>query len=283
MRAGRINARPRDGTDRQRDPGGPSQQQAITRPEDHRSLRRECDALRKALEAAENQARAQQELTAMAVHDIRAPTTVISGLTEVLQHHAADLDPAQLAGLLATIMRNSERIERLIDDLLTLARLGAGGFSYDLEPVDLPAVLEEVTTEIRQATTRTVDVVADPDLPPALADADRQVQILHNLLSNAAKFSPNGTPISVRITQRGDHLLVHVSDQGRGIPTHELHKLFTPFARLDSSESDKVEGNGLGLYITKMLVEGQQGTIDIESTPGRGTTITYTVPIADTS
>ena len=219
----------------------------------------------------------------MVVHDIRTPTTVIAGLAEVLQHHLAQLDPAEVAELLATILRNTERIDHLIDDLLTMAQLETDGFSFDLGPLDLSAVVAQVTTEIRRATARTIDLATDPALPPAFADGHRQVQILHNLLSNAAKFSPNGTPISARTARCGDHLLVEVRDHGRGIPRHCLARLFVPFDRLDTSDADDVDGNGLGLHITRMLVEGQGGTIDIASTPGEGTTVTYTVPVADTS
>ena len=218
----------------------------------------------------------------MFVHDIQVPTTVISGLTGMLQQRIAELDPVRVADFLATIMRNAERIERLLDDILTVAQLDSDGFRYDLAPVDLRAVAAEIATEIRQTTGRAVDVITDPDLPPALADADRQMQVLENLLSNAAKFSPAGTPISVRIEHRDDRVLVHVRDQGRGIATHELDTVFEPFARLDSRAADKVSGTGLGLYVTKMLVEGQGGTIDITSKPGQGTTVTYTVPTATT-
>ncbi|MEX2551117.1 MAG: ATP-binding protein [Nitriliruptoraceae bacterium] len=257
-------------------------QEVVARAMDHQAVRRERDALRRALQDAANRTQARREFTAMVAHDIRTPTTVISGLTELLQQRMAELSPARVADFLATIMLNTERIERLLDDILSVAQLDSDGFRYALAPVDLRAVVTQVATEIRQSTARAVDVSAEPDLPPALADSDRQMQVLHNLLSNAAKFSGAGTPISVRIERRADRLLVHVRDHGRGIATHELDRLFEPFVRLDGGESEKVSGTGLGLYITKELVEGQGGTIDIASTPGQGTTVTYTVPIADT-
>ncbi len=257
-------------------------EEAVAQAMDHQTVRRERDALRTALEDAAKREQVRQALTAMVVHDIRTPTTVISGLTGVLQERMAELDPARVKDFLATVMRNAERIERLIDDVLTVSQLESEGFRYDLAPVDLHAVAAEVATEIREIRGRAVEVSADPDLPPALADADRQVQVLENLLSNAAKFSPADTPIAVRIEHRDNRLLVHVGDQGRGIATHELDKVFEPFFRLDSSGSDKVKGTGLGLFVTKMLVEGQGGNIDIASTPDQGTTVTYTVPIATT-
>lgn len=254
--------------------------ETVARNENHRSVRRERDALREALQDAERREQVQQAFTAMVAHDIRSPITVISGLAWTLQERLAELDPAQVKDFLAVVMRNAERIERLVSDALTVARLESRGFSYDLAPVDLAAVAAEVAAEILQTRGRHVEVSTDPDLPPALADADRQVQVLENLLSNAAKFSPAGTPISVRIKHGGDCLVVHVRDQGRGIASHERDKVFEPFARLDSRTADKVTGTGLGLYITKMLVEGQGGAIDIAGTPNQGTTVTYTVPIA---
>lgn len=254
------------------------QQQAIARSIDHQMLRDERDVLREALQDAAN--RPRQEFTAMVVHDLRTPTTVIAGLSGVLQQRMAELEPARLADFLATVMRNTERIERLLDDILTVAQLESDGFRYDLAPIDPRAVAAEVATEMRQTSGRVVDVSADPDLPLAVADADRQVQVLHNLLSNAAKFSRAGTPISVRIERRGDPLAVHVRDQGRGIAIDDVNRLFEPFARLDRDEADKVEGTGLGLYVTRVLIKGQGGTIGIASTPGQGTTVTYTVPAA---
>jgi signal transduction histidine kinase len=257
-------------------------EEAVAQAMDHQAVRRERDALREALRDAAKREQVRQDFTAMVVHDIRTPTTVIAGLTGVLQRRMAELGPARVKDFLEIVLRNTERIERLIDDVLTVSLLESEGFGYDLAPVDLGAVAAEVAAEIRQTRRRTVDVSADPELPPALADVDRQVQVLENLLSNAAKFSPAGTPIAVRIEPRDNRLVVHVRDLGRGIAPHELDEVFEPFSRLDSSESDKVSGTGLGLYVTKMLVEGQGGTIDIASTPGQGTTITYTVPIATT-
>ena len=264
------------------DLGGVLHEEAVAGAEDHQSVRRERDALREALQDAERRQQVRKAFTAMVVHDIRTPITVISGLAWTLQERLAELDPARVKDFLAAVMRNAERIERLVSDALTVARLESGGFSYDLAPVDLAAVAAEVAAEILQTGGRHVEVSTDPDLPPALADADRQVQVLENLLSNAVKFSPAGTPISVRIEHGGDRLLVHVRDQGRGIASHERDQVFEPFARLDSRPPDKVSGTGLGLYITRMLVEGQGGTIDIAGTPDHGTTITYTVPIART-
>lgn len=255
-------------------------EEAVAQAMDHHTVRRERDALRQALRDVTKREQVRQAFTAMVVHDICAPTMVIEGLPGVLQRRMAELDPARVADFLAIVLRNTERIERLIDDVLTVSQLESEGFRYDLAPVDLGAVAAEVAAEMRQTRRREVEVSVDPDLPAALADVDRQVQVLENLLSNAAKFSPAGTPIVVRIEQHDDRLLVHVRDQGRGIATHELDRWFEPFSRLESSESDKVSGTGLGLYVTKMLVEGQGGTIDIASTPGQGTTVTYTVPIA---
>ncbi len=256
--------------------------EAVAQAMDHEAVCRERDALRTALEDAAKREQVRRAFTAMVVHDIRTPTTVIAGLTGVLQRRMAELDPARVKDFLAVVMRNAGRIERLIDDVLTVSQLESDGLRYDLAPVDLRAVAAEVAAEIRQTRRRAVEVSADPDLPPALADVDRQVQVLENLLSNAAKFSPAGTPISVRIEHRENRLRVRVRDQGRGIPTHDLDKVFEPFSRLDSRESDKVSGTGLGLYVTRMLIEGQGGTIAIASTPGQGTTVTYTVPIATT-
>jgi signal transduction histidine kinase len=124
-------------------------------------------------------------------------------------------------------------------------------------------------------------VVAEPDLPPGLADENRQLQILQNLLTNAAKFSAADSTVEITIRRDGDEIVVHVRDDGIGIAADGLTRLFRPFARLLPREGAASKGTGLGLYIAKALVEGQGGQLWVDSEEGRGSTFSYTVPVAD--
>jgi signal transduction histidine kinase len=255
-------------------------EQSVARAVELEGLRRERDVLRAELVRLAELEDAQQRFTAMVIHDIRTPTSVIAGLTGVLQNRLDELGPERVQDFLATVVRNADRIERLLDDILTVARLESQGFRYELGAVDLAVVAREACDQIETATGRTVDLRITDDLPPVRADTDRQLQILHNLLTNAAKFSGSGSPIEVALRAQGDEVVVTVRDEGRGIAAEDLDKLFQPFARLEHRAVDKVGGTGLGLYVTRLLVEGQGGRIEVSSVPGAGTTVTYTVPRA---
>lgn len=254
--------------------------ETVARALELEALRRERDLLRAELIRMADLEDAQQRFTAMVIHDIRTPTSVIAGLTGVLQQRLDELGPDRVQDFLATVVRNADRIERLLDDILTVARLESQGFRYDLDDVDLAAVAREACEQIETAHGRRAELRISGDLPLVWADADRQLQILHNLLTNAAKFSASGTPIDVGLQPRDDEVVVTVRDRGRGISPDDLAKLFQPFARLEHRAVDKVGGTGLGLYVTRLLVEGQGGTIVVDSVPEVGTTVTYTVPRA---
>jgi signal transduction histidine kinase len=255
-------------------------EQTVARARELEALRREHAALRTELIRVSELEDAQQRFTAMVIHDIRTPTSVIAGLTGVLQNRLDELGPDRVQDFLETVVRNADRIERLLDDILTVARLESQGFRYQLEDVDLGVVAEEARDQTQAATGRQVHVHLADELPLVRADTDRQLQILHNLLSNAAKFSASGTPIEVGLRHRDGEMVVTVRDEGRGIAPEDHDKLFEPFARLESRAVDKVGGTGLGLYVTKLLVEGQGGRIEVMGVPDAGTTVTYTVPCA---
>jgi len=253
-------------------------EQNVARAVELEGLRRERDRLRAELVRVAELEDAQQRFTAMVIHDIRTPTSVIAGLTGVLQTRLDELGPDRVQDFLATVVRNAERIERLLDDILTVARLESQGFRYQLVPLDLAEVAREACAQVETATGRAVDLRIADHLPRVQADTDRQLQILHNLLTNSAKFSRSGSPIEVGLRARDDAVVVTVRDEGRGIAAEDLEKLFQPFARLEHRAVDKVGGTGLGLYVTRLLVEGQGGRIEVSSVPDAGTTVTYTVP-----
>jgi signal transduction histidine kinase len=240
-------------------------------------LLRKQRELEDALERLRELDRLRNEFIAMVVHDIRGPVTVTNGLLRVLREELGHLDPLDADLVLSEAIENAERIERLTGDILTVARLESGEFTFDLAPTDLGALVVRAAGQIQRATGREIRVSLAPDLADAYADADRQAQILGNLLGNAVKFSASSEPVSVHVIRRDDRLAVSVRDNGDGIPFELSEQLFRPFARVGDR---RVGGTGLGLYTTKALVEGQGGTIWVDSAPGAGSTFTYTVPVA---
>ena len=149
----------------------------------------------------------------------------------------------------------------------------------ELEAVDLlPVVVETTSRYLDRSPDHMVTLDADRDLPPALADEDRVAQILDNLLSNAIKYSPGGGRVEVRLSGRGDVVVIEVGDQGLGIPQRERERLFGKFARLHPGE--RIRGTGLGLYLTRQLVDAMGGTIDVRSQEGEGSTFSIALPVA---
>jgi signal transduction histidine kinase len=256
------------------------QQEAAAGHHERSALRRKQSELEAALERLREADRLRKEFVAMVVHDIRSPVAVVSGFLDLLLETWQELDADQIRDCLTRSIENTEQIERLASDILMMSRLDSGKLTYDLRPVDLGRLVEGAACRTHGSTGRTIEVLREPNLRPALADEKRQLQILDNLLSNAVKFSPEHTPVQVQVADRGDHLEVSIHDEGVGIDPDEHHKLFRPFARLGRRSEAATKGTGLGLYIAKALIEGQGGTIAVASTPGGGARFTYTVPTA---
>lgn len=221
------------------------------------------------------------EFVAMVAHDLRSPMATITGFAEILRNHWARLPQSDREEFLDTIVRQVTGLADFVEDVLNVARIEAGEFSYDVRPFDLGALLDRTVEEIRAAhPSAQIDVSIPPGLPEALADERRNWQILTNLVSNAVKFSPEGAPVSISVVVRPGQLEVAVRDNGPGIAPHDLDKLFRKFSRIEPAEGQRgTKGAGLGLYMCKAMVEAQGGTIRVESTPGRGSTFAYTLPM----
>jgi signal transduction histidine kinase len=165
--------------------------------------------------------------------------------------------------------------------VLQVARFESGQYSFDLQPFDLGALVDRMTVEHHNSEASTeINLDKDADLPSALGDENRNWQVLSNLLSNAAKFSPPGSRIDVSVRAREQMLVVSVSDQGQGIAPSDIPRLFSKFSRLSTASGERIEGTGLGLFICKSIVEAQGGQIWVESDPGRGSTFSFTLPTA---
>jgi PAS domain S-box-containing protein len=222
----------------------------------------------------------QKTILHLVSHDLRAPITIINGYADVL---ASALTERQLDGLLRSsteaILRGVRRMNSMIDDLVDSARIEGGQMQLDRHPVRLPVYLPDLLHRLTPVMpVERVRLDVPPELPPVSADYNRLERIMTNLLSNALKYSDPETPVRVYADQRDGDVVVAITDQGKGIPPEDLPHLFDRFYRATGAR--KAEGLGLGLYITRMLVEAHGGRIWMESAVGTGSTVYFTLPVA---
>ena len=217
-----------------------------------------------------------------ASHEIRTPLTAIGGFAAAIADGTAQT-PEQRVRSAALIVREVERLTRLVNDLLSLSRIESGAVKLELEEVELPDLVQEAVESFgKQVEEKDVRIELDlaPDLPPVRADADRIQQVLLNLLSNALRFNlPNGE-IAVSARREDGLVRVAVRDSGPGIPPDQLPLIWERFHRADSSRARQDGGTGLGLAIVRSIVEAHGGSVSAESELGKGSTFSFTVPVA---
>ena len=225
--------------------------------------------------------RLRAEFLSMVSHELRTPLAAIKGSTATVLGAAQGFGAAETQQFLRIIDEQADRMSGLIGDLLDAGHLDAGTLSVSLEPSEVGALVDQARTTFLSGSARhSVLIDLPPDLPPVLADRRRLVQVLSNLLSNAARHSPESTPIRVAAEREGLHVAISVSDQGRGIAPERLPHLFRKYATADD-EARGVKG-GLGLAICKGLVEAHGGRIRAESAGlGQGARFTFTIPGAE--
>jgi signal transduction histidine kinase len=228
---------------------------------------------------------AKNAFIADVTHELRTPLTVIKGTIETLEDGALD-DVTGRGPLLASMQRESERLIRLVNDLLVLARADAGALKLEIQPLDLGELARSrcehlATLAVRRRVELRVENEAMPVGCCALGDADRLAQVLDNLLDNAVRHSPENSTVTVFICQDGEDILCTVSDQGDGIPAEHLAYIFERFYRVDVSRNRQTGGAGLGLAIARALVLAQGGHIRAQSEVGLGTKITFSLPLSE--
>jgi PAS domain S-box-containing protein len=219
--------------------------------------------------------REREEWSSVVAHDLRQPTAAIRMAAEVLSRTGG----APVSRTVETIRRASERLERMIGDLLDVSRIEARRLEVRTERLDVPALVAEVL-ELTPALSTRCRTDIDGDARCAWADAGRFVQVLANLLSNADKYSKPGTPIDVRVDLCGEMVRVSVTNEGPGIAPDEIPQLFSRFARTRTARGGSVPGLGLGLYICRGVVEALGGKLWVESVPGEKTHFRFTLPWA---
>jgi signal transduction histidine kinase len=219
------------------------------------------------------------QFLAVVSHEMRTPLTSIISFSELLRGEASGLSPDGLR-FLDVIERNADRLLRLIDDLLMLNRLEAGGLPLELTEVSLPDLAAEAVKNATPVAAKSgVTVHLDTDEgPPALADPRRLTQVFDNLIGNAVKFSHVGGLVRVRLRQARGTWRIDVSDTGIGIPANEAVRLFGPFVRGSNARIAGLPGTGLGLAIVKSLVEMHGGHVRVESVLDEGTTFSVFLP-----
>ncbi len=222
--------------------------------------------------------RLKSEFIAAVSHELKTPLTSILGFSELLLED--EYNPAQLREFLESIHYSSLRLKELVNNLLDTSRLEAGHFSIHKQPVDLGPILAQTARSFAGvAQLGQVHFVQEIEpLPTLEADPERMAQVVANLLSNAFKFCPKGGYIWLRARPHGG-ILLEVEDTGPGIPRHEQGQLFQRYSRTQSATTRGIVGTGLGLYISKAIVEAHQGRIWVESAEGKGAKFSVWLPL----
>ena len=225
--------------------------------------------------------RMKSEFISTVSHELRTPLTSIGGALGLIQGGLAGALPDKAAHLVSIALGNCERLVRLINDILDVEKMESGPMEFHSERLDLGAVVEKAI-EANAAAAQAFDVklVLGETVPGAAVDADhdRLTQVLTNLISNAAKYSPSGDVVTISITEEDDLMRVTVADAGPGIPEEFRARVFTKFGQADSSDSRAKGGTGLGLHICRTIVERLGGTIDFETEMGAGCRFYFTLP-----
>ena len=225
--------------------------------------------------------RLRAEFLGMVSHELRTPLTSIRGSATTMLDATSDLDPAEIRQFLRIIVNQADHMRDLIGSLLDVARIETGTLPVSPEPTEVAVLVDRARNNFLSAGGRNeLDIDLAPDLPLVMADRRRIVQVIGNLLSNAARHSPESSPLRVAAIRDGLHVEFSVVDEGRGIPAERLPHLFRKFSRVE--DDDQGEDTGLGLAICKGIVEAHGGRIWAESEgSGLGARFTFTVPAVE--
>jgi signal transduction histidine kinase len=217
------------------------------------------------------------------VHDLRNPLSVLKLSTALLGADRPAQAPQSSEKALAVVRRQVERLERMLEDLLDAARVEAGHLELRLSRRDLRDISRDVVETFRESSPNHELRLALPEQPLLVScDPLRIEQVLTNLVSNAIKYSPRGGKVEVALEQPGSEAVLHVVDQGVGIPPDDQAHIFEPFRRSGASR-ELVAGAGLGLFVAQRIVEAHGGRIEVESRPGAGSTFRVRLPLTAVS
>lgn len=212
-------------------------------------------------------------------HELKTPVALIKGYAETLRREDAKWDAATVQESLAVITEEADRLTDLIEKLLDASRLQAGALKLNMSEVALDQLAARLVEKFRvQSGKHTLHADFPAGFPVVLADEERLTQVLGNLLSNAIKYSPQGGRVTVRGRAEAQQVVVSVTDEGPGIASADLPRVFDRFYRGDSDLTRRVKGTGLGLFLAKAVIEAHHGRIWVDSPPGAGATFYFSLP-----
>lgn len=233
--------------------------------------------------------REKDELLSTASHELKTPLTSLGLAAQMIDRmiEHGPFDEARLARHVSTIRGQTARLSKLIGSLLDVSRIETGRLALSWEPVDLVLMARLAVARERDTLPENTahQIVLRSDGARIVADGDdaRLEQVVANLLSNAVKYSPAGGLVEVLVQQHADQAIVDVVDHGIGVPEDERGQLFAPFSRTATAVDTGIEGTGLGLYISRKIVEAHAGSLDLQETPGGGATFRLTLPLQRTA
>jgi signal transduction histidine kinase len=236
---------------------------------------------RRQLDRSEVQRRRSQRQWQMAAHEIRTPLTAIQGSSELLLHYA--LDDSKRDRMIRLISEESERLGKLVERFLSIERLTAGEIALRRGPLELSVLAAGVAERIRPVAERKgIRLVLDDSIAGVEIDGDAEMLefALSNLVTNAVKYSPTGTSVTITLERDEEQAVVHVTDQGPGLTEEECRRVFDRFYRAEAAEKSVNPGFGLGLAIAHDVVSHHGGDLRVESRPGAGSRFTLTLPVA---
>jgi len=227
-------------------------------------------------------AQAKDRFLANMSHELRTPLNGIIGFAELMHHGKLGAVSEQHKEYLGDILTSARHLQHLINDVLDLAKVGAGKIDLHAEPMDLARLVGEVRDALRSISAKknmSIDIHVAPELHSIVGDTARIKQILYNYLSNALKFSPENGRVQVRCELDGEtDFRIDVEDNGIGIAKQDLDRLFVEFQQLDAGSAKRYQGTGLGLALTKRLAEAHGGRVAVRSVTGQGSVFSAILP-----
>ena len=234
-----------------------------------------------------SEARAAEQMrvdfVANASHELRTPLSTLIGYAETLRERTGEIDGETRIRFMSIVHEEAQRMQRVVEDLISLSRIEAEKFTTPTEAVDLEHLIHvAVESARRMADERQSELICniEPDLPAIAADGSQILQVLDNLITNALRYGEVGAPVTVSASLEDTMVHLAVADQGEGIAPEHLHRLTERFYRVDTSRSRSLGGTGLGLSIVKHIVERHRGRLTIESELGKGTVVHVLLPVA---
>jgi signal transduction histidine kinase len=238
--------------------------------------------LQKAYEELQILDRMKDEFISNVSHELKTPLVSIKGYGELLYDEKLVERLDEQKKCLEAIIRNANRLTRLINSILLVSRLQAGKIEFRFEPLDLDKTVQTCVRDFKSIMDKKHIIFEKniPEISRIEGDKDKFVEVINNLLDNAIKFTPEGGKISIKAWDEAQNVHIIVSDNGIGIPADIIPKLFARFYQVDASTARKYGGTGIGLYITKNIIDAFRGKIWIESEVGKGTMVHILLPVA---